>query len=58
MKIFRKIIVWALLIIVVLPDLIVGSIGAKIAGLVIGAGLIYWDVWASRNEKSGSRMKG
>lgn len=58
MKIFRKIIVWVLIVAVVIPDLIVGSIGAKIAGLVIGGLLVWWDVWASKKEKLGSRVKG
>jgi hypothetical protein len=51
-KIIRKIIVWAVLLTVGIPNILFGESGIKFIGLVSTILVILWDVSASRKEKS------
>lgn len=49
-KIARKVIVWGLLIVIALPNIVLGEPTFKLIGLVIAGALIWWDVAASKKE--------
>lgn len=51
-KIARKVIVWGLLVIIALPNIVLGEPVFKLIGLVMAGALIWWDVVASKREPS------
>lgn len=56
-KTVRKIIVWGLIIVIALPNIVIGEPALKIFGLVLAGGLIWWDVKASKNEQGHPEAK-
>lgn len=52
-KTVRKIIVWGLIVIIGLPNIVIGEPALKVFGLAVVGGLIWWDVVASKKESSG-----
>jgi len=49
-KTIRKIIVWGLIIVIALPNIVIGQPALKLFGLALLGGLIWWDVVASKKE--------
>lgn len=49
-KTARKIIVWGLIVIIALPNIVIGEPALKLFGLALAGGLIWWDVAASKKE--------
>lgn len=50
-RIFRKVVVWAVLLTIGIPNILLGEPGMKVVGLIFTAIVIVWDIVASRNEK-------
>lgn len=46
----RKIIVWGLIVIIALPNIVIGEPALKLFGLALAGGLIWWDVAVSKKE--------
>lgn len=53
----RKVIIWGLIVVVALPNIVIGEPAFKLFGLVLAGGLIWWDVTASKNESGHSKAK-
>lgn len=51
-KAARKIIIWVVIVIIALPNIIVGEPALKLFGLALAGGLIWWDVVASKKEST------
>jgi hypothetical protein len=51
-KVVRKIIVWGLIVVVGLPNIVIGAPAYKVVGLAIVGGMIWWDFAASKKELS------
>lgn len=51
-KTVRKVIVWGLIIIIGLPNIVIGAPTFKVFGLVLVGGLIWWDVVATKKESA------
>lgn len=49
-KVARKVIIWGLIIIIALPNIVVGKPEFKLFGLALAAAMIWWDVVASKKE--------
>lgn len=49
-KTIRKVIIWGLIIVIALPNIIIGEPALKVFGVVLAGGLIWWDVAASKKE--------
>ena len=49
-KVVRKVIVWGLIIVICLPNIVIGAPALKLFGLALGGALIWWDVAASKKE--------
>ncbi len=55
-KVIRKVIVWGLIIVIALPNLVIGKPALKLVGLVLIAGLIWWDNVASKKESADKKI--
>ncbi|MCA9335726.1 hypothetical protein KC967_02410 [Candidatus Saccharibacteria bacterium] len=53
----RKIIVWGLIVVIALPNIVIGEPALKLFGLALAGGLIWWDVAASKNESGHTEAK-
>lgn len=51
-KVIRKVVVWGLIIVIGLPNIVLGEPVYKLVGVAIVAGMIWWDVVASKKESS------
>lgn len=51
-KTIRKVIIWGLIIVIALPNIVIGEPALKLFGLILAGGLIWWDVAASKKEPS------
>ena len=55
-KMIRKGVVWGLIIIIGLPNIVIGAPALKGFGLVLVGGLIWWDVVASKKESDNKEV--
>lgn len=50
-KTARKVIIWGLIVVIALPNVVIGAPALKLFGVVLAGGLIWWDNVASKKEK-------
>lgn len=54
-KPIRKIVIWAILIIICIPNVLFAPTGAKVAALLLAALLIWWDNQATKKDPKARR---